>query len=278
MLRFFQERRNAALLGGLFFVSFILMTFSVRQQGSTTLMERGLLSAVGLVAETAAVPKHWLRSFWNQYLYLVGVQAENERLNKKLGSLQNLTVRALELEKQTGRLERLLSAAKKTSAPVKLAQVVAREFGPKTHTMIINMGHADGVRRNMPVLNEDGVVGRIFRVGRGVSQVLLLTDFRSAVDVIVQRSRASGVFSITPRGSAELKYLTAQGDVRKGDLLISSGLGGVYPKGLAVAQVLSVSPGGENLFRKITAKPLVNFQQIEEVLVLMMAVKKDPWK
>ena len=278
MFQLLQERRNAALIGGLFLVSFTLMTFSDRQQGSTTLLERGLITTAGWIVKAAAAPKHWIRFTWNRYIYLVDLKAENERLKQKLAALENLAVRALELEKLTQRLEHLLSAGKKASPPVRLARVVAREFGPKAHTMMIDVGSADGVRRNMPVLNEDGVVGRIFRVGRGVSQVLLLTDFRSAVDVLVQRSRASGVFSISPKGKAELKYLTAQGDVQKGDLLISSGLGGVYPKGLPVAQVLEVSVGGENLFRKIEAKPLVNFQQIEEVLILMVTEKKDPWK
>ncbi|MEE9275682.1 MAG: rod shape-determining protein MreC, partial [bacterium] len=259
MLRFLQERRNAALLSALFVISFTLMTLSVRRHGGTTLIERSALTLSGPLMEASAAPKRWIQNLWRRYILLQDMRAENLGLRKEIASLQALSLKVRELQTKVGRLEGLLGGRRNPAAPVRLARIVGRNLGALSHTVIVDLGAADGVRRNMPVLHEAGLVGRISRVGRGVSQVLLLTDYRSAVDVLVQRSRASGVFSISSRGVGELRYMADGGKVEASDLLISSGLGGIFPKGLPVAQVTKIGPKGERLFQQVEAEPIVDF-------------------
>jgi rod shape-determining protein MreC len=98
------------------------------------------------------------------------------------------------------------------------------------------------------------------------------------VDVIIQRNREQGVFSISPGGEGEVRYMPADAAVKAGDLLVSSGQGGIFPKGLPVARVLEVSGGGERLFRKVRAAPAVDFNKLEEVLIMLAAPKEIPWK
>lgn len=276
MLQILSERRTATLLTALFLVSFTLMSLSARRSGGATLFEEVALSLSGPLMETAAAPKRWTVSLWSSYVSLRGLREENLRLQEELSSLSGVEVRARELRSKVERLEGLLGGGRRGEVPVRLAQIVGRNQSPYGKTFIVDLGRADGVRRNMAVLHDEGIVGRIFRAGQTVSQVLLITDSRSSVDVIIQRNREQGVFSISSSGEGEVRYMPADAAVKPGDLLISSGQGGIFPKGLPVARVLEVSGGG--LFRKVRAEPAVDFNKLEEVLIMLAAPKEFPWK
>ncbi|MEK6709895.1 MAG: rod shape-determining protein MreC [Nitrospinota bacterium] len=269
MFQLILERRSATLLTVLFLTCFTLMTLSVRRQGGVTLIERGALSLSGPLLQAAGAPKRWARDLWRKYLLFRDLRDENLVLKKQLDAMRGLSFQISELEAKVQRLESTLSAIRTLPAPVRLAHVLGQDASPFGPTMLVDLGSVHGVRAGMPVVNQAGVVGRISRVGRTASRVLLLTDSRSAVDVIVQRTRAQGIFSMAPGGEGEVRYLATDSDVREGDLLIASGLGGVFPKGLPVAWVTKVGPLGESLFRRVEAKPAVNFNRLEEVLVMM---------
>lgn len=266
------------MLSGLFIVSFTLMNISVRYRGGTTLVERAVLTVAGPIMQTAAAPKRWFQSLLNEYFFLYNLRKENEDLKTKLSALRGVSLRAREFEAKIVRLEALLGGGRKLSLPTRMANIVGRDTGPFGPTLIIDFGSADGAHRNLPVVHEEGVVGRISRVGRRTSRVLLLSDSRSAVDVLLQRSRASGVFGLSPTGRGNVRFMQMDADVEVGDLLISSGLGGVFPKGLPVARVNNVGPKSEQLFRKVEADFIVNLNRIEEVLVIILPGSEEARK
>ncbi len=277
MLQFLAERRNALPLIGLFVVCFTLMTLSVRFRGSSTLMDKALLTAVGTAVQIADVPRRWSVSAWQRFQLLKNAQEENVELKRRLEVLRAEHVQIRELRAEIARLEKLLGASRSLTTPVRLARIVARGESIYGKALIVDLGSGDGVRKNMPVIHQEGLVGRIFRVGRNVSQVLTLLDSRSAVHVVVQGSRAQGVFSTSPDAHGEVRYMPGDAGVRQLDLLVSSGLGGIFPKGLPVARVTRVLDT-KQLFPKVEAKALADFTKLEEVMILMTQPREIPWK
>ena len=277
MLQFLIERRSAALLVGLFVVCFTLMTVSARLQGRSTLIERGLFSFAGPIFYISDAPRKWAVGVWQRYLLLKNAHEENSALRRKLQSLSENHARMQELKSEIARLERLLQVSKNLASPVRLARIVAHDRSIYGKSLIVDLGSRDGVRKDMPVMHEAGLVGRISRVSRSMSQVLPLLDSRSAVSVIAQRSRAQGIFSISPQGASVVRHMPGDVEVKPGDLLISSGLGGLFPKGFPVARVTEVI-NEKKLFLNIKAKPLVKFSNLEEVLILMTPPRENPWK
>ncbi len=277
MFQFFVERRSLVLLLGLFVVCFTLMTLSVRIRGQSTLIERALLSLVGSTIRVADIPRKWSVELWQKYLLLKNAHEENIVLKQKLQSLRANHAQVQELKSKIARLEKLLAASRHQETPVRLARIVARNRSIYGESLLVDLGSQDGVRKNMPVMHQEGLVGRITRVGNNVSQVLPLLDSRSAVNVIAQRSRAQGVFAISSEGESEVRYMPLHAEMKRGDLLISSGLGGIFPKGLPVAHITEIADV-RGLFPSIKAKAIVDFTHLEEVLILMKKPKDNPWK
>ena len=277
MFQFFVERRSLALLLGLFVVCFTLMTLSVRFRGQSTLIERALLSLVGSTIRVTDIPRKWSVELWQKYLLLKNAHEENTALKQKLQSLRANHAQIQELKSKITRLEKLLAASRNQEAPVRLARIVSHDRSIYGESLLVDLGSQDGVRKNMPVMHQEGLVGRITRVGNNVSQVLTLLDSRSAVNVIAQRSRAQGVFAISSEGESEVRYMPSHTEMKRGDLLISSGLGGIFPKGLPVAHITEIADV-RGLFPNIKAKAIVDFSNLEEVLILMTKPKDNPWK
>lgn len=291
MVQFLLERRNATLLIALFVVCFTLMTSSARLRGRSTLMDRILFSITGQVVRVAAVPGKWSIDAWRAYRELRDAREENAALKKRAQSLSMQHVQMQEMKSKIARLEKLLQAARNMPAPIRLARILAHDRNIYGKSLIVDLGAAHGVRKNMPVVHHAGLVGRIFRVGASVSQVLLLLDSRSAVNVIAQRSRAQGVFAISSAGEGEVRssngapearypevrYMETNGEVeiQVGEVLVSSGLGGIFPKGFPVAHITGISDR-RGLFPKVKAKPVVDFSSLEEVMILMTKPKETP--
>lgn len=278
MLQLFQERRSATLLAILFLVSFTLMSLSVRRRGGTTLIGQAGLTMVGPFIDIANAPKRWTQSFWENYIALRGLRKENAKLKEELETLRGNSIQIRELLAKVERLEGLMGGFGDSKAPMRLAQIIGRAQTPFGRSILIDLGSSHGVRRNMPVVHQNGLVGRISRVGQHVSQVLLITDLRNSVDVVVQRSREQGVFSISSKNFGEVRYMPSDADVMEGDLLISSGQGGVFPKGLSVARVTKIGQNEDRLFRRVLAKPTVDFNRLEEILIMMVEQKENPLK
>ena len=241
------------------------------------MMERALLSLVGSAIRVAEIPRKWSTDLWKQYQLIRNAHEENIALKRKLQTLTANHAQIQELKLEIARLEKLLGASQNLEAPVRLARIVARNKSIYGESFLLDLGSRDGVHKNMPVMHQAGLVGRISRVGNNVSQVLALLDSRSAVNVIAQRTRAQGVFAISSAGESEVRYMPLHAEMKPGDLLISSGLGGIFPKGLPVAHITEITDV-KGLFPTIKARAIVDFSNLEEVMILMTKPKENPWK
>ncbi len=214
---------------------------------------------------------------WLDYFYLVDLREENLRLKERIETLEREKERHEEMIAANERLAELLNLKETLDDPVAAAQVIGVDPTGWFRAVIINKGKLDGVRVDMPVVSARGVVGRIVSVSPHYAKVLLIIDQNSAVDILVQRSRDRGMVKGMFTDACRVDYLVSTSDVVAGDVVITSGLGGVFPKGLLVGQVTSVGEPPGELFKEVIVKPAVDFSRLEEVLILLREEKFSEW-
>jgi rod shape-determining protein MreC len=206
---------------------------------------------------------------WLKYFDLVDLGNENLRLRREIDALKMENDRNRERMATHERLRELLQFKNTMNWPAVAAQVIGRDPTGWFESVIIDKGRNSGLKINMPVVNAAGVVGHLVSVSPSYSKVLLIVDQNSAVDCLVQRSREKGIVKgLSPR-DCKMDYVLKTGDVTPGDLVVTSGLGGVYPKGLPVGEVLDVKDNPWEFFKDIKVKPSVDFAKLEELLVLL---------
>jgi rod shape-determining protein MreC len=232
------------------------------------MFENIVLSITRPLQQATTWTTQMLRGVWNDYVYLVSVQQDNQRLREEIKWLRQENHRYLEAYLQYQRLQRLLNFREQTPFNVIAAEVIGRNSHSWTEIIYLNRGTRDNVAKGFPVVTHDGLVGQVIHAAPTISQVMLLTDFRSGVDALVQRTRASGVVAGRGRNAAELKFLPVGADLQPGDRLVSSGMGGVFPKGLVIGEVLDNRRNGQQT-QHVDIQPSVDFSHLEEVLVLV---------
>jgi len=213
---------------------------------------------------------------WRGYFYLVGLRQENEALRKELQELKLQLNRYREADLANQRLRSLLNFKKSIATPLMPAQLVAFDPSGWFQTILIDKGRDDGVVQDMAVVSAEGLVGRVIGVSGRHAKVLLMLDANSAVDAFIQRSRARGVLVGLGRERCLLKYVQRNEDVQVGDQVISSGMGGVFPKGLLLGIVEEVIRGSSGLFQRVEVEPAVDFSRLEEVMVVKQTPPREP--
>ena len=264
------KRVAVIVLAGLF-VYLSLYTWNLRTGHLDTLAENTGLDAVRLVLK----PGRWLAdqvaAFWQRYVYLVGLQEKNDQLQAQVDELLMERNSLRERAMSTDRLEKLLAFTPPQAWERVGARVIARRMGPNAllETLVLDKGSLHGVAADQPVVTPQGVLGRVLRAGFTASTVLLLNDANCRIPVLGQKYRSAGVLAGRgPGRELELKYVNLNAPIEPGELLVTSGLAGSFPKGLPVARVLRVERSDLSLFLDITAEPLMDFEALEEVLLL----------
>lgn len=212
---------------------------------------------------------HNTEEIWLKYFGLVNVQKENFQLKREIDSLRMENYRYQDLLATHERLQKLLRFKKTINWPVLAAQVIGRDPTGWFKSVIIDKGKNSGLKVNMPVVNASGVVGQLVSVSPSYAKVLLIIDQNSAVDSIVQGSRERGIVKGFSSKVCTLDYVVKTSDVKVDDMVVTSGLGGVYPKGLPVGKVIEVLNIAGELFKDIKVKPMVDFSKLEELLVIL---------
>ncbi len=210
-----------------------------------------------------------IEGLWDGYIALIHTQEENQRLVKEMEQLQGENLRLRELALENSRRQQLLEFKESSPLKVSAARVVGRDPTNWFKTITINKGEKDGIGVNMGVITPTGVVGRIIRTTPTASQVLLLTDHSSSIAALVQRTRDEGLVEGLESGHARMKYLSMLSEVGVGDTVLTSGLAGIFPKGLLIGQVTEVHKKEDGLFQVAQIKPAVDFTMLEEVLVIL---------
>lgn len=205
---------------------------------------------------------------WSRYVSLQGVEEENRQLRRDIEVLQGQNNELREAASATERLTALLEFKAQAIPTMVAAQVIGRDAGNWYRTIILDKGQSDGVRPDMGVITPAGVVGRVVKTTAATSVVLLLTDPNNAIAGLIQRTRDEGIVEGTVQGLAHLKYIPLLSDVRTGDRVVTSGLVGGFPRGLAIGTITSIDKEEGALFQSAELKPDVDANRVEEVLVI----------
>ncbi|MCK4838342.1 MAG: rod shape-determining protein MreC [Desulfobulbaceae bacterium] len=205
---------------------------------------------------------------WANYIYLIGLKQENDHLKEKILEYQTKTVTYREALATNARLSKLLKLKETLPAPKITARIIGHDPSQWFKTFTIDRSRRDGVMKGMPVITTEGVVGQILDGGNKRAKVLQTIDPNSAIEVRIQDTRTQGIIKGTGT-SYRLLYVPKNNEVHKGDLLITSGLGGVFPQGIPVAVVSSVVSNRRGMFLNIEAEPVVDFSRLENVIVIM---------
>lgn len=210
-----------------------------------------------------------MEELWLNYFRLVDVNHENTQLKNEIHVLKMANSRYRELLATQESLEELLQFKQTINRPVLAAQVIGLDPTGWFKSVIIDKGKWAGLRIDMPVVNAFGVVGRVVSVSSNYAKVLLIIDQNSAVDCLVQRSRDRGMLKGLMSEICKLDYVAKSNDISMGDIVVTSGLGGVFPKGLPVGRILDVKEIAGELFKDIKIRTAVDFSKLEEVLVIL---------
>lgn len=212
---------------------------------------------------------------------IAAVYRDNQRMKEENELLRQQTIQLSETLAENSRLKAMLNYRK--TAPqfdFMVATVIARDPGSWTSTIMINRGTTDGVAKDMPVVTPRGLVGNIVQAYPHSAKVMLITDAKSAVGSLVQRpeSRVAGIVEGpgAPTRGPRLVNLARDADVIKGDKIITSGLGGIYPKGFMVGEVVDIVNEEGGLLKYAVLKPATDFDRLEEVLVLVRSSEPLP--
>ncbi len=260
------------ILGVLVFIAAnaYLLTTGGRERTSHSFLPYRI--AFSLMAPFQEVATRWIRfneNIWKNYFYLVAAAQENRQLKQALADAKTRLNQHEELTLANQRLRRLLDFKETTNREVVAAEVVGMDPSPWFKTVVINKGKADGVEKGCPVVMAEGIVGQVIEVSKNFAKVLLMIDQNSAIDAILQRSRARGIIKGGTESQCLFDYLLRKHNVNVGDTLITSGLDGVYPKGLPIGKVTSVNRPPAGIFQKVTVAPFVDFEKLEEVVVML---------
>lgn len=252
-------------------ISVLLLTFSIREG------DAGIIHAARSVVMTVTTPVRYLGSVIAAPFNAVGniasnltaspatlsdLEAENEELRAKVAELS-------EAQATAERLESLLGLQSTYSLQSTAARIIGESGDACSRTVTIDKGSADGLAINMPVCNAAGIIGQIIEVSPTTATVRLVTDENSGISAMVQSTRAQGILQGQPDGTLRLEYVTVDSDVKEGDIIVSSGLGGVYPKGLPLGVVSSVDrPDNASYYTIVVTPASSETENNEEVLVI----------
>jgi len=228
--------------------------------------------AIALVAPFQKVIIQIADSFqdvWENYFYLVSLVDDNRRLRQALSRHRVLMHRYEEVLQENERLRRLLAMGQSMAPKLIAAMVVGKDPSPWFQTIMVDKGRSDGVAVGRPVINPDGIVGLVVEVTDHFAKVMLITDPNSAVDAVVQKNRARGIIKGGSVGFCTLNYAMSKYDIKEGDTIISSGMDGVFPKGLPIGAVSEVVKYKAAIFQDVTVKPYVDFERLEEVSIVL---------
>jgi rod shape-determining protein MreC len=180
-----------------------------------------------------------------------------------------------ELTKENERLSQLINFKNHSKMELVAARVMSKDLLSDHNTLQINKGTVDGLKAGQAVITVSGVVGYIFKPDNFSSQVLLVTDRYSVVDGIIARSRARGIVEGKNSSTCLLRYLEKSEDIQVGDLVVTSGLDNIFPKGFPIATVESIENKNYSISVQVELRPVVDSNKVEEVFVIVNAANED---
>lgn len=268
MIRYIKEYRFYIALFFFLLIPLVAIDTSTREPRNYGLLDRAVVGLTSPLQTLVSWTLDRLAAGLENYVYLWHTRQDNQALleenRKLLGSIANLK----EAQQENIRLRNLLGFREKMKLQTVVARVIAKDVSTEFRSIRINRGEQSGIKRNMAVLTQEGIVGRVLRTTAHSADVVTILDLLSAVDTIVERSRAKGIVEGRTEETCQLRYAVRTDDIQVGDILITSGLGGIFPKGVPVGTVSRVNRKPYGISQEVEVRPAADFSRLEEVMVI----------
>lgn len=266
----FLWRNRVALGGGVLLLLAAHMISSGVRQGDALARPQGIVAEVLRPLQVASSRmEHSAADLFHDYFELANAARENVRLKEQIAQLNQRQASMVELELENHRLAELLDLKEAIDLKMVAADVIGSDATGMARTLILNQGGGSGLAPGMGVIATGGVVGKLIASSHNASRVMLLSDHNCAIDAFVQRSRARGIVSGVADDGIIMKYIERTGDIKVGDAVVTSGLDGVFPRGLLIGSVGAIERKGPGLFLNISIKPAADLRNLEQVLVII---------
>jgi rod shape-determining protein MreC len=249
----------------------LLISAQVNSRAGVPMLESVAFGVFAEVQRGTSTGSSGLRRVWEGYVGLRHVKTENETLKQRLASTEIQLQEQRALADRSRELERLLQLRDRTSLSTTAAEIIALSATPDFRTLTIDKGSRDGVRADMAVIAPEGVVGRVVVPSGRAAKVQLIIDRNAAAGAIVERSRAQGVVAGGGDERLRMEYVSEVSDVVVGDVVVTSGIDGIFPKGFIIGRVDAIDKTGGG-YKRISVKPAVDFSRLEAVLVVVAPV------
>ncbi|MFT6069651.1 MAG: rod shape-determining protein MreC [Bacteriovoracaceae bacterium] len=247
----------------------------------TTAFENFMVDMFSPMQSSVTYVKTRTSNFFEHYIMNINASQDNTKLQKVVADLKDQVFSYEQVSKENKRLKELLQFGGELDLQKVLAQIIAWDANSDFKVLRINKGKADGIELQSSVVTSVGLVGYIFRLTDHYADIITILDPNNRVDALVERTRSHGIVEGYSRNRAIMKYLAGTEPVILGDLVLSSGLGNIYPKGLKIGKITKVERESYGITQSIEIEPVVNFSTLEEVVVLVGTkdeIKEKEWK
>jgi len=246
----------------------ILISAQVNSKSGVPMLEAVTFGIFSEVQRGTSSGVSVFRRVWNRYVGLRAVETENNRLKAELSETQVQLQQQKAMADRAKGLEQLLGLRDRSGLNTTASQIIAGSASPDFRTLTIDKGSVDGLRTDMAVIAPSGVVGRVVVPTVRAAKVQLLVDHNAAAGALIERTRAQGVVIGSGENRLRLDYVSESSDVAVGDLVVTSGIDGIYPKGFTIGYIDVVEKNG-TAYKHISVRPAVDFSRLEDVLVVL---------
>jgi rod shape-determining protein MreC len=261
------RQRPGVILGAAILLHVALISAQVNTASGLPLLQVVTFGSFSEVQRATMSMVGGARGMWSGYVALQQVQQENAALKQELQTLQVRFQEERAEAQRTDNLRQLLELRDRANLETVAAEVIAGPASPDFRTVTIDKGSSHGLATDMAVISPAGVVGRIILPSGRAAKVQLLIDRNAAAGVLIERTRVQGVVMGVGDGALKLQYVPATADVKTGDLVVTSGIDGIYPKGFVIGTV-DHADRGAGAYHEISVRPAVDFARLEEVLIV----------
>jgi len=277
MESFFARHKNATILAVVLMAQILGLATQIKrptESGPVRLIRQWAVALVTPFERGLVHSEQGIRHAWRDYFYLRGVRHENVELREQIEAMRLEQIRMEQDAAQARRIRALLQFKEQYISQTVAAQVIGSSGSETSRIIYIDRGSNQGIESNMAVITPEGIVGKVLRVYPSTSQVLEITDQTSGVGATLVKSRLQGILKGQPAGNPNLAYIMADESVVPGEDVITSGGDRIFPKGLTIGKVASVSPG-KDLFLNVRVTPSASLGRLEEVLVITKVTEKE---
>ncbi|MGC8659083.1 MAG: rod shape-determining protein MreC [Desulfomonilaceae bacterium] len=247
----------------------LVLLFSSFEKGRSGTFVTIIYSVFKPFQQTVSFFEGKTNNLLKSYIWLVGVSKKNDELTEEVRKLRTEIVSLKEKELENRRLKRVLELKNRLDFPTVVAQVIGQDASGFFRTVLINKGSDEGVLPDMAVTVPEGIVGKINRSSATMAQVIMITDPSMSVDCRIERTRDRGLLTGSYSNSCLLQFVNKEADLKSQDIVVTSGLDGIFPRGLVVGTLQSVRLSEHGLFQEAVVNPSAKLSEIEEVIVIL---------